>query len=97
MYDRHRERMVKECVIDRGITDQRLIAAMGKVPRHQFVETAMSHQAYADKSLPIGHSQTISRPTTVADMTRALQISGQERVLEIGTGSGYQTAILAEM
>ncbi len=97
MYDRLREEMVQRCVIEQGITNEKVIAAMRKVPRHLFVAAAMAHQAYLPKSLPIGFGQTISHPTTVAYMTQLLELSGDERVLEIGTGSGYQAAILAEM
>ena len=97
MYDRHREMMVQKYVIDAGITDARVIAAMRKIPRHLFVETAIRHQAYMDKSLPIGFGQTISHPTTVASMTQLLALNGSEKILEIGTGSGYQAAVLAEV
>ena len=97
MYDRRREEMVRKYVIGKGITDQRVIEAMLKVPRHLFVETAMRHQAYDDKSLPIGFGQTISHPTTVACMTQMLELTGDEKILEIGTGSGYQAAVMAEM
>ena len=87
--------MVETQLIDRGITDRRVIEAMLKVPRHFFVEEAMSAQAYSDSSLPIGEKQTISQPYMVALMTELLQLTGTEMVLEIGTGSGYQAAILA--
>lgn len=97
MFERQREEMVRKYVVEQGITDERVIAAMLKVPRHQFVETAIAHQAYQDKSLPIGSGQTISHPTTVAYMTQLLALQGNERVLEIGTGSGYQAAVLAEI
>ncbi len=97
MFEKQREDMVRECVIDKGITDERLIKAMLLVPRHEFVQPAMRHQAYLAKSLPIGQGQTISHPATVAYMTHRLQLSGNERVLEIGTGSGYQSAVLASM
>ena len=80
----------------RGIKDPRVIAAMRKVPRHLFVEEALQNQAYSDRPLPIGEKQTISQPYMVALMTEALQLTGREKVLEIGAGSGYQTAILAE-
>ena len=81
----------------RGIKDDRVLSAMRKVPRHLFVEEALRDQAYADHPLPIGEGQTISQPYIVALMTEALELKGHERVLEIGTGSGYQTAILAEL
>lgn len=90
-----RRRMVEEQVIARGITDRRVIDAMLKVPRHKFVEEALEGKAYQDAPLPIGEKQTISQPYMVASMTEALALSGEETVLEIGTGSGYQTAILA--
>ncbi|MBK5100875.1 MAG: protein-L-isoaspartate(D-aspartate) O-methyltransferase [Desulfobacteraceae bacterium] len=92
-----RERMVKNQLVPRGISDPRVLGAMGKVPRHCFVEEALSGEAYNDHPLPIGHKQTISQPYIVALMTEALQLTGKEKTLEIGTGSGYQTAILAEL
>ena len=88
--------MVEEQVVARGVKDQRVIAAMKKVPRHLFVEEALQGQAYSDRPLPIGEKQTISQPYMVALMTESLELSGRENVLELGTGSGYQTAILAE-
>jgi protein-L-isoaspartate(D-aspartate) O-methyltransferase len=90
-----RRRMVETQIIARGILDRRVIEAMLKVPRHIFVEEAMSAQAYSDSPLPIGEKQTISQPYMVALMTELLQLTGTEKVLEIGTGSGYQAAILA--
>ncbi|HDG97604.1 MAG: protein-L-isoaspartate O-methyltransferase [Deltaproteobacteria bacterium] len=92
-----RERMVKTQLIPRGIRDQRVLDAMMKVPRHLFVEEALRGEAYNDHPLPIGHKQTISQPYIVAVMTQALELKGNEHTLEIGTGSGYQTAILAEL
>jgi len=89
--------MVEEQIIGREIRDPRLIAALKKVPRHLFVEEALQSQAYNDRPLPIGEKQTISQPYMVALMTEALKLNGKERVLEIGSGSGYQTAILAEL
>lgn len=89
--------MVEEQIIGREIRDPRLIAALKKVPRHLFVEEALQSQAYNDRPLPIGEKQTISQPYMVALMTEALKLNGEERVLEIGSGSGYQTAILAEL
>ena len=89
--------MVEEQIVSRGIKDPRLIAAMKKIPRHLFVEEALQSQAYTDHPLPIGDKQTISQPYMVALMTEALLLTGRERILEIGTGSGYQTAILAEL
>ena len=96
-FPKARLKMVEEQIISRGIKDPKLIAAMKKVPRHLFVEEALQNQAYSDHPLPIGEKQTISQPYMVALMTEALQLSGKEKVLEIGTGSGYQTAILAEL
>jgi protein-L-isoaspartate(D-aspartate) O-methyltransferase len=94
---RERERMVDEQLARRGITDTRVLAAMRKVPRHRFVEEALRDRAYGDHPLPIGDGQTISQPYMVAAMTQLLRLTGSEKVLEIGTGSGYQTAILAEL
>ena len=90
-----RRRMVEGQVIARGITDQRVIDAMLKVPRHKFVEEALQSQAYQDAPLPIGERQTISQPYMVAVMSQSLALNGSETVLEIGTGSGYQAAVLA--
>ena len=92
-----RSKMVEDQITLRGIKDARLIAAMKEIPRHLFVEEALQSQAYTDHPLPIGEKQTISQPYMVALMTEALLLTGKEKVLEIGTGSGYQTAILAEM
>ena len=92
-----RRRMVDAQLIRRGITDPLVIEAMLRVPRHIFVEEAMAAQAYSDTSLPIGEKQTISQPYMVALMTELLQLTSRERVLEIGTGSGYQAAILATL
>jgi len=92
-----RERMVAEQLAGRGIRDARVLRAMGKVPRHRFVDEALAGRAYGDYPLPIGERQTISQPYMVALMTEALELVGHERVLEIGTGSAYQTAILAEL
>ena len=91
-----RKRMVAE-LVKRGITDQRVIGAMLELPRHIFVEEAMAAQAYSDGSLPIGEKQTISQPYIVAKMTQMLELSGREKVLELGTGSGYQAALLATL
>jgi protein-L-isoaspartate(D-aspartate) O-methyltransferase len=96
-FPKARVKMVEEQIISREIKDPRVIAAMKKVPRHLFVEEALQSQAYSDHPLPIGEKQTISQPYMVALMTEALQLAGKERVLEIGAGSGYQTAILAEL
>jgi protein-L-isoaspartate(D-aspartate) O-methyltransferase len=92
-----REKMVEEQIEARGIKDLRVIAAMKKVPRHLFVEEALQNQAYSDHPLPIGEKQTISQPYIVALMTEALGLGSRDKVLEIGAGSGYQTAILAEI
>jgi protein-L-isoaspartate(D-aspartate) O-methyltransferase len=92
-----RLKMVEEQIILRGIKDAKLIAAMKKIPRHLFVEEALQNQAYSDFPLPIGEKQTISQPYMVALMTEALLLTKKDKVLEIGTGSGYQTAILAEL
>jgi len=92
-----RERMVKTQLIPRGIEDENVLRAMQKIQRHLFVEEALVGEAYNDHPLPIGHKQTISQPYIVALMTEALELTGTEKVLEIGTGSGYQTAILAEL
>lgn len=89
--------MVDSQIRSRGITDQRVLAAMGKVPRHLFVAEGLADQAYNDNPLPIERQQTISQPYIVALMSEALALTGREKVLEIGTGSGYQTAILAEL
>ena len=96
-FEDQRVRMVEEQLKARGLTDERLLAAFRKVPRHLFVPQEFQHEAYADHPLPIGSGQTISQPYIVALMTSALRLQGHERVLEIGTGSGYQTAILAEL
>jgi protein-L-isoaspartate(D-aspartate) O-methyltransferase len=92
-----RRDMVENQLRARGIWDQRVLQAFDTVKRHEFVSEALYRRAYDDNPLPIGSSQTISQPYIVAYMTQALQLEGTERVLEIGTGSGYQTAILAEL
>jgi protein-L-isoaspartate(D-aspartate) O-methyltransferase len=94
-FDIARKRMVETQIVARGITDRRVIEAMLKAPRHIFVEEAMAAQAYNDTPLPIGERQTISQPFMVALMTELLQLTGTEKVLEIGAGSGYQSALLA--
>jgi protein-L-isoaspartate(D-aspartate) O-methyltransferase len=96
-YNSKRQHMVDTQIIPRGIKDQRVINAMRKIPRHLFLDEAFWPQAYEDHPLPIGEKQTISQPYIVAIMTEALQLTGTETVLEIGAGSGYQTAILAEL
>jgi protein-L-isoaspartate(D-aspartate) O-methyltransferase len=92
-----RLRMVATQLRARGLEDERVLAAMARVPRHLFVPDAGAAHAYADEPLPIGRGQTISQPYIVAYMTEALRLGGGEKVLEIGTGSGYQTAVLAEV
>ena len=96
-YAGQRRKMVEEQLLERGIKDLALMEVMSRVPRHLFVDSSLQQRAYGDCPLPIGENQTISQPYIVASMTEALQLKGEERVLEIGTGSGYQTAILAEM
>src|SRR3972149_6332991 len=96
-YETLQKVMVEEQLISRGIKDKRVLDAMGKVPRHIFVEEALRSRAYGDYPLPIGEKQTISQPYMVALMTEALGLRGNENVLEIGTGSGYQSAVLAEL
>jgi protein-L-isoaspartate(D-aspartate) O-methyltransferase len=96
-FEKARARMVEEQLVPRGIHDSQTLAAMRKVPRHLFVEEALKNQAYGDFPLPIGRGQTISQPYIVALMTQALGLKGHEHVLEIGTGSGYQAAILSRI
>ena len=96
-YKKLREQMVKNQLVTRGITDQRVLTAFYKVEREKFVPSEVRKDAYEDFPLSIGEGQTISQPYMVALMTQSLQLEGRERVLEIGTGSGYQTAILAEL
>jgi len=96
-FDRLRNDMVEKQIEARGITDPNVLAAMRRVPRHLFVSEALMDQAYSDFPLPIGEQQTISQPYIVAEMTQALQLTKEDRVLEIGTGSGYQAAILAQI
>ncbi|TAN43125.1 MAG: protein-L-isoaspartate(D-aspartate) O-methyltransferase [Nitrospirae bacterium] len=96
-YKRLREAMVKTQLVPRGIRDPRVLKAMAEVPRHLFVESSRQQLAYEDMALPTADGQTISQPYMVAVMTELLELSGTEKVLEIGTGSGYQAAILAEL
>jgi protein-L-isoaspartate(D-aspartate) O-methyltransferase len=96
-YQRLREEMVRQQIAARGISDPAVLEAMRKIPRHVFVSEALRDQAYGDFPLPIGEQQTISQPYIVAEMTQALQLTREDRVLEIGTGSGYQAAILGEI
>jgi protein-L-isoaspartate(D-aspartate) O-methyltransferase len=94
---RERERMVEEQLVARGVADARVLAAMRRIPRHLFVEEALQDRAYGDHPLPIGDGQTISQPFIVGRMTELLALEGREKLLEIGTGSGYQAAVLAEL
>jgi protein-L-isoaspartate(D-aspartate) O-methyltransferase len=96
-FERQRMAMVRDQIMLRGVTDSRVLAAMRKVERHRFVPYAYQDEAYHDYPLPIGEGQTISQPYIVAFMTEALELKPDDKVLEIGTGSGYQAAILAEM
>jgi protein-L-isoaspartate(D-aspartate) O-methyltransferase len=96
-YKHLREWMVESQIVERGIRDKRVIEVMKKVPRHLFVPEDIIESAYDDRALPIGHGQTISQPYIVALMTELLELKGDNKVLEIGTGSGYQAAILAEL
>jgi len=96
-YLRRREEMVKRQIEARGVSDPRVLDAMRRVPRHLFVSEALEDQAYGDFPLPIGDGQTISQPYIVAEMTQALKVGEKDRVLEIGTGSGYQAAVLAQI
>lgn len=92
-----RKKMIKKQILARGITDPLVLAAIERVPRHRFVDEQLEGLAYEDSPVPIGEEQTISQPFIVAYMTAALELKGDERVLEIGTGSGYQAAILSEV
>jgi protein-L-isoaspartate(D-aspartate) O-methyltransferase len=96
-YEKERSRMVDDQIVARGVRDERVLAALRKVPRHEFLPEAMRAMAYADNALPLGEGQTMSQPYMVALMSSLLELRGEERVLEIGTGSGYQAAVLAEL
>jgi len=96
-YRRLRKEMIERQIKGRGISDPDVLSAMGRVERHLFVSEALSDQAYGDFPLPIGEEQTISQPYIVAEMTQALELKKTDRVLELGTGSGYQAAVLAEI
>jgi protein-L-isoaspartate(D-aspartate) O-methyltransferase len=96
-YERLRQEMVQRQIQARGIDDPLVVAAMLEVPRHLFVSDALRDQAYGDFPLPIGEQQTISQPYIVAEMTQALALGPEDRVLEIGTGSGYQAAVLSQI
>jgi protein-L-isoaspartate(D-aspartate) O-methyltransferase len=96
-YFEARERMVEEQLVSRGINDPRVLRAMAKIPRHLFLESELWDHAYEDRPLPIAANQTISQPYIVALMLEALELKGTERVLEVGTGSGYAAAVLGEL
>lgn len=96
-FKKQRDSMVEAQLIARGIQDKLVLDAMRKVPRHLFVGSSMQSRAYDDMAIPIGDDQTISQPYMVAIMTELLELTGDEKVLEIGTGSGYQAAVLAEL
>jgi protein-L-isoaspartate(D-aspartate) O-methyltransferase len=96
-YIEERRRMVDSQLRNRGIRDERVLGAMGRVPRHEFVPEEFRSRAYGDHPIPIGQGQTISQPLIVALSLEALELKGSEKVLEIGTGSGYQTALLGEL
>jgi protein-L-isoaspartate(D-aspartate) O-methyltransferase len=96
-YEELRKLMIKTQLIPRGIKDKRVLEAMERVPRHLFVDSSNITNAYSDMALPIGEGQTISQPYMVAVMTELLELNGTQKVLEIGTGSGYQAAVLAEL
>ncbi len=96
-FARWRHEMVEKQIVSRGVTDPLVLKAMSKVPRHLFVSEALVDSAYGDFPLPIGEGQTISQPYIIAEMTQNLELKGHERVLEIGTGSGYQAAILSQI
>jgi protein-L-isoaspartate(D-aspartate) O-methyltransferase len=96
-YEKERGRMVDEQLVGRGVKDERVLAVMRKIPRHEFLPEGIRGMAYNDSALPLGEGQTMSQPYMVALMTESLRLKGTERVLEIGTGSGYQAAVLAEL
>ncbi|HTG01329.1 MAG TPA: protein-L-isoaspartate(D-aspartate) O-methyltransferase [Nitrospirota bacterium] len=96
-YEKERLRMVEEQIAGRGVANERVLAAMRKVPRHEFLPEGIRTMAYQDSALPLGEGQTMSQPYMVALMSEFMDLTGAERVLEIGTGSGYQAAVLAEL
>ena len=96
-FQKERQQMIDQQIRGRGIRDERVLQAMVKIPRHKFVPEMYKPDAYEDYPLPIGYDQTISQPYIVAYMSEVLQLSGEEKVLEIGTGSGYQAAVLCEL
>src|SRR5205809_2317054 len=95
--DARRAQMVERQLRGRGIDDERVLAAMGEVPRHRFLPRELWHDAYADGALPIGEGQTMSQPWIVAFMAQMLELTGDDRVLEVGTGSGYGAAVLSRL
>jgi protein-L-isoaspartate(D-aspartate) O-methyltransferase len=97
LFAKARHRMIERDLRGRGIKDRRVLSAMDAVPRHLFVPENLRHSAYEDRPLPIGDGQTISQPYIVAYMSEVLKLQGHEKILEIGTGSGYQTAVLARL
>jgi protein-L-isoaspartate(D-aspartate) O-methyltransferase len=96
-YAKQRKKMVDSQIRSRGVLDERVLRAMEKIPRHLFIDEGLIDQAYNDNPLPIGEKQTISQPYIVALMTQALELKSRDKVLELGTGSGYEAAILAEL
>jgi protein-L-isoaspartate(D-aspartate) O-methyltransferase len=96
-FEEDRRRMVRAQLLQQGIQDARVLDAMAEIPRHHFLDPERWAEAYAPKAVPIGHGQTISQPYMVAVMTELLELKGSEHVLEVGTGSGYQAAILAQL
>ena len=96
-YAKQRKKMVDSQIRSRGVRDERVLRAMEKIPRHLFIDEGLIDQAYNDNPLPIGEKQTISQPYIVALMTEALELKARDKVLELGTGSGYEAAILAEL
>ncbi len=98
LIENHARQRLVQLLADSGIKNQQVLAAIGEIPRHLFLEEALAHRAYEDRSLPIGFKQTLSRPYTVARMSELLISSGKvNKVLEVGTGSGYQTSVLAKL
>lgn len=96
-FEKERIRMLEDQIMARGVRDERVLSAMRKIPRHEFMPEAIRGMAYTDNALPLGEGQTISQPYMVALMSELLGLKGTERILEIGTGSGYQAAVLAEL
>jgi protein-L-isoaspartate(D-aspartate) O-methyltransferase len=96
-FEKQRERMVETQIRARGVKDKKVLQAIRRVPRHLFIPSDLAPYAYSDEPLPVGEGQTISQPYIVAYMTEVIALTGRERVLEVGTGTGYQTAVLAEL